>query len=535
MKLLLVLVLSLVAVASSAQTLPPIRGTHDGYVVGSRQGNVVSFKGIPYAQPPLVDLRWKPPQAPTPWAGLRDATAFGKKCKQPTYDKATGAVTGVDRASDEDCLTLNVWAPAGIIANPLPVLFFIHGGNYVNGSASDATADANGVLHYSYDGSYLAEHGPAVVVSLDYRLGVFGFVAHKTMEGESEGFGNYGALDTIQALKWVQQNIANFGGDPARVMMFGHSAGAFMSCTLMASPKARGLFSRVIMESGGCEVYPRSLTEAMGDQLATNLGCADSPDVPACLRAADANSVAIALKPSYLRGTDGVTYRPNIDGALLTESPEDSFRAGTYTHVPLILTGTQAEFSQTLSPYYIGPRPTTEAEYRADVELLIGKMHLGRATVDEVMARYPFPTQIPPYWGLVALTTDVALTGSRRIAREVSASQSEPVRRGHFWGGLDNGPRAGSGAFHGIDIAYVFRTFTAAFGDTPTPTELAISDAVIGYWTRFAATGDPNGGGAVNWPQFDAVTDPFLALGPVIGSGTGLHSANCDYWESVLY
>jgi para-nitrobenzyl esterase len=530
MKLLMIpmiLMMNLVAVAGSAQTLPPtIRLTTGGFLQGSQQGNVVSFKGIPYAKPPVGDLRWTPPQAPTPWPGLRSAMAFGPKCVQPLFDSA-GQVSGVE--GSEDCLTLNVWAPAGAAPRSLPVLFFIHGGNYLNGSAS---------LPY-YDAGYLSEHGPAVVVTIDYRLGALGFLASRAMAGESGqiGLGNYGVLDAIAALIWVQYNIASFGGDPARVMMFGQSAGAFMSCTLMTSPLVQGLglFSRVIMESGGCEVYPRSLTEAMGDQLATNLGCADSPDVPACLRAADANSVAIALKPSYLRGTDGVTYRPNIDGALLTESPEDSFRAGTYTHVPLILTGTQAEFSQTLSPYYIGPRPTTEAEYRADVELLIGKMHLGRATVDEVMARYPFPTQIPPYWGLVALTTDVALTGSRRIAREVSASQSEPVRRGHFWGGLDNGPRAGSGAFHGIDIAYVFRTFTAAFGDTPTPTELAISDAVIGYWTRFAATGDPNGGGAVNWPQFDAVTDPFLALGPVIGSGTGLHSANCDYWESVLY
>ena len=160
------------------------------------------------------------------------------------------------------------------------------------------------------------------------------------------------------------------------------------------------------------------------------------------------------------------------------------------------------------------------------------------ATVDEVVARYPFPTNYPNLssWGLVAFTTDVALTGSRRIAREVSGSQSEPVRRAHFYGGLSNGPRAGWGAFHGIDIAYVFRTFTAdPFDDTPGPTELAISDAVIGYWTRFAATGDPNDPGAVNWPQFDSVTDPYLALGPVIGSGTGLHTENCDYWESVLY
>jgi para-nitrobenzyl esterase len=516
--------MNLIGVASFAQTLPPtIRLTTGGFIQGTQQGNVVSFKGIPYAKPPVGDLRWKPPQAPTPWTGLRPAVAFGSKCVQPVFEK--GVVSGVE--GSEDCLTLNVWAPVGAAPRSLPVLFFIHGGNYLNGSASDPL----------YDGSYLSEHGPAVVVTIDYRLGALGFVASRSMAGESEqknGLGNYGALDAIAALIWVQYNIASFGGDPARVMMFGHSAGAFMSCTLMASPLARGLFSRVVMESGGCEVYPRALTEAMGDTLATNLGCADSPDVPACLRGiVDPYIVAKALPPSYLGGTDGVTYRPNIDGWLLTQSPEDSFRAGTHTHVPLLITGTQAEFSRTL-PYYLSKIPGNEAEYRVAVGELITKMHLGRATVDEVVARYPLFPSIAPYWNLVALTTDVGLTGSRRIAREVSGSQSEPVRRGHFYGGLNNGPFASSGAFHGIDMAYVFRAFSA-FGDSPTPTELATSDAVIGYWTRFAATGDPNGAAAAIWPQFDAVTDPFLALGPMISSGTGLHTDNCDYWESVLY
>jgi para-nitrobenzyl esterase len=475
---------------------------------------------------------------------LRDATAFGKKCKQPTYDKATGAVTGVDRASDEDCLTLNVWAPAGIIANPLPVLFFIHGGNYVNGSASDATADANGVLHYSYDGSYLAEHGPAVVVSLDYRLGVFGFVAHKTMEGESEGFGNYGALDTIQALKWVQQNIANFGGDPARVMMFGHSAGAFMSCTLMASPKARGLFSRVIMESGGCEVYKQAVTEGMGDTLAANIACdgADDVPVPACLRDKNAADVVLALPPSFLGGTEGATFRPNIDNSLLTQYPEQYFLAGTHNHAPLIITGTQAEFSHTLYPYYFNFYPLTWDQYRAAVDVLITKMKLP-VTNDQVVGQYPTPADHPlwSYPVLVTITTDIALTGSRRLARGISAAQdyrTEPVRRGHFMGGLSNGPWAGYGAFHGIDMTYVFRSFDA-FGDSPPPgaAELAISDAVIGYWTRFAATGDPNGGGAVNWPQYDATTDTYLQLGPGVTPtpGAGLHTENCDWWQGYLY
>ena len=515
---------SLVAMANSAaQTLPPtIRLTTGGWLQGTQQGNVVSYKGIPYAKPPVGNLRWKPPQAPTPWTGLRPAMAFGWKCVQPLFDNK-GQVSGAD--GSEDCLTLNVWAPAVAAPRSLPVLFFIHGGNYLNGRASDPL----------YDGAYLSEHGPAVVVTIDYRLGALGFVGSRTMAGESDqkGFGNYGALDAIAALIWVQYNIASFGGDPARVMLFGQSAGAFMSCTLMASPLARGLFSRVIMESGGCQVYPRSLTEAMGDQLATNLGCADAPDVPACLRGKDRFDVAKALTPSYLGAPGGVTYRPNIDGTLLTQSPDAAFLAGTHNHVPLIITGTQAEFSRTL-PYYLSSIPTDEAQYRVAVGELVTKMHLGRATVDEVVARYPLSPALPPYWNLVAFTTDVGLTGSRRIAREVSASQSEPVRRGHFYGGLNNGPLASSGAFHGIDMAYVFRTFSV-FGDTPTPAELATSDAVIGYWTRFAASGDPNGAGAVNWPRFDALTDAFLALGPVIGSGTGLHSDKCDYWESVLY
>lgn len=530
--ILTILLMNVVAAASSAQTLPPtIRPTLAGWVQGTQQGNVVSFKGIPYAQPPVGDLRWKAPLPPTPWTGLRPAMSFGAKCIQPTFNPDTGDVTGTDPSASEDCLMLNVWEPAGAAQGLLPVLFFIHGGNYLNGAASDSK---NG--SYLYDGGYLAEHGPAVVVTIDYRLGALGFLANRAMAGESgqDGFGNYGVQDAIRALTWVQNNIAFFGGDPARVMVFGQSAGAFMACTLMAIPTARGLFSRVIMESGACQVYPRTVTEGNGDKLATALGCDGKPDVPACLRAVDPNIVAIKLTPSFLEGTDGVTYRPNIDGTLLTQSPEDAFLAGTHNHVPLMITGTQAEFSKTLKFYLGGTIPGDEPGYRVAIGQLITKLHLGNATVDEVEARYPLSTYIFPFWGLTALMTDVGLTGSRRIAREVAGSQNEPVRRGHFYGGL-SGPNAVYGAFHGIDMAYVFRSF-GYFGDTtPTSTELAISDAVIGYWARFAATGDPNGPGAVNWPQFDAVTDPFLALGPVIGSGTGLHTDNCDYWESVLY
>ena len=294
MKLLMVLMLSLATGAGFAQT-SPIRFTTGGYVQGSQQGNVLSFKGIPYAKPPVGDWRWKPPQAPGFSKVLIQATAFGHKCVQPTFD-ALGEVTGAE--GSEDCLNLNVWTPAGAAPGSLPVLFFIHGGNYLNGSASDLP----------YDGAYLSEHGPAVVVTFDYRLGAFGFLAHRTMAGESgqKGFGNYGALDAIAALLWVKYNIARFGGDPARVMMFGHSAGAFMSCAIMATPMARDLqlFSRVIMESGGCTVYERKWTEAMGDTLATNLGCADAKDIPACLRNPDkdARLVATALKPSALAG-----------------------------------------------------------------------------------------------------------------------------------------------------------------------------------------------------------------------------------------
>ncbi len=532
MKFLAIDILALIALIGCGKStpqaptnsLPPNEVVTDrGIVRGALIGNSRIFKGIPYAAPPVGALRWKPPQPVAPWQGERVTTDFGSSCVQPVFTSG-GAVTGV--SGNEDCLTLNVWSPTSSLRSALPVFFFMHWGNFITGGSSGA----------AFDGQYLAEHGPAIVVTINYRLGALGFVAHRSFlgEGDQVGFGNYGALDAIAALKWVRSNIAGFGGDPSRVVVFGQSAGAFMSCTLMTSPLARGLFSRVIMESGGCQVFSGYTTAAMGDTLAENLSCSRAPDVAACMRAASASTVAIALPPSFSASPDGgVTYRPNVDGVLLTQAPEDAIVAGSHQHVPFIISNTEAEFSHVL-PNYLSRIPTNAAEYRVAIKELIGVMHLGTATKDDVIAHYPLSTYVVPYLGLIALTTDVGLTGSRHLAREIAGSQNEPVRRAHFVGGLNNGPEAPYGAFHGIDIIYLFGTFAAA-GDTPVPSELALSDSVIGYWSRFASTGDPNGSGAPPWPQYDVRTDPYLELGNPIGSNAGLHTTNCDYWESVLY
>jgi len=503
-------------VVPSAGVVVTDRGAVRGVVLGASR----AFKGVPYAAPPVGPLRWKPPQPAACWQGERVATDFGAACVERS---------GAGTIGSEDCLTLNVWSPSSPPSTPLPVLFFMHPGNLVSGGSAQPFAS----VYKYFDGQYLAEHGPAVVVTINYRLGPFGFMAHRSFAAESDqtGLGNYGALDAIAALKWVQRNVAAFGGDPARVLMFGQSAGGFLSCTLLTSPLARGLFSSAIMESGGCGVTTVALVEATADVLAQNLGCAAAADIAGCLRAASGGSVASAL-PVASGNQPGVTYRPNVDGALLTQSPLATIQAGAHHHVPFITTQTAAEFSVVL-PLYLSKIPTTPAEYRVAVGELISAMQLGSATVDGVIAHYPLASYPTPFDALIALTSDIGLTGSRIIARTVAASQTEPVRRAYFSRGI-NSSTFPPGAFHGVDLAFLFHSF-AAFGDnSPDAAEISLSDATIGYWTRFAATGDPNGSGAVSWPLYDAVTDPYLEFASPIVSGVGLHTANCDYWESVL-
>ena len=487
--------------------------TEQGVLRGVVDGATRSFKGVPYAAPPVGALRWRPPAAPACYGAVRDALSYGSAC--PQLD-AGGAFTG-----DEDCLTLNVWTPTGA-AGPLPVLFFMHGGGNFQGSSAELTAQGTRI----YDGAWLAEHGPAVVVTINYRLGVLGFLAHPALASEDahHSTGDYGLLDQIAALGWVHRNIASFGGDPSRVMLFGESAGGLDTCALLASPLAEGLFSRALVESGGCVAATSAVAQNGGTMLAANAMCAGSADVLACLRALSTDAVVRALPGTtgLIPGAAGYRYQPVVDGYVLPEAPLAAIAAGRRRQVPVIV-GTNRDEHAFFYPPTMGRGMMTDAQYRA---MVMAQFPMGYVAA---LALYPSAAFPSPYFAYVDMISDATFTcPTRTIARSLLMNSTQPVRRYLFTRGL-TGAAAAYGAAHAFELPYVFHNLPP--GSTTDQAQLA--DAMAGYWTRFAATGDPNGGGAPSWPAYDATSDPYLQFDATITAGQRLSALRCDAWDRV--
>lgn len=495
----------------------PVVRTACGRVQGERSGGVLAFRGVPYAAPPVGNLRWRPPQPPTPWNGVRTATAFAPQCAQIADN---GSVTG-----SEDCLYLNVWTPSTTPSGSgLPVLFFVHGGGNVQGSASEQVTGGS----YIYDGAAVVENEQVVVVTINYRLGPLGFLALPALAAESpEGSaGNYGILDQVAALEWVQSNIAAFSGDPDRVMVFGESAGALDTCMLLASPLASGLFSSALMESGGCAVKSAADARAFGARVVAAAGCGGASDVAACMRSLDAAAIVSALPQSIdLAGKQG-GYQPNVDGWVLPEAPLTALADGHHNRVPLVVGANSDETSRAVSFM-------TESQYEQAVLALAGGSQL---LTNRILAEYP-PGDYggSPRRAYVALTSDVKfICTARSVARAAAAGQSEPVYRYFFTHPFSNGGIALEllGAYHGIELPYVFGDLTIA-GYSPTGGEQGLSVAIQGYWARLAATGNPNSDDAPSWPEYVSATDPYLALDDPITAGEGVRTQQCDFWDSL--
>ncbi len=492
--------------AEVAATCPVLPGasaervaTTSGVVRGARDGATWTFKGVPFAAPPVADRRWRAPEPAACVRGELDATAFGPPCPQ----LADGAVVG-----DEDCLQLNVWAPT-VAAEPRPVMLWIHGGGNSVGTASDPL----------YDGRRLAEAGDVVVVTTNYRLGQLGFLAHPGLDAAS---GNFGTLDLVRALGWVRDNIAAFGGDPGNVTIFGESAGARDVCTLLATPTAAGLFHRAIMESGACKFLPsRRAAETQGAAFVAATPCAGAVDIPACLRALPVATLITTLpgNPSALGSSP---YQPTIDGTVLPEQPATAMAAGRHHPVPFVVGANADETGG------VAPAIPTEAAYASLVHA-----EFGAALGDRVLAQYPasrFPTPRAAY---VRVTTDARFVcPAREIARAADAGQAAPVYRYFFQYG-DPSP---FGAVHGLDVPFVFGTFGAISTAAnqpyqPTATDLAVSATLQAAWTTFARTGDP--GTTPPWPTWTPATDPTLQLDASASTVDGVRTADCDFWRPL--
>lgn len=499
--------------ATSVTPEPGITVTQSGAVAGEKVGVTWAYKGVPYAAPPVGDLRWKAPAPAACWEDVRPAAEYGPACKQLD---ANGDATG-----SEDCLTLNVWAPDdATAASPVPVMVFIHGGGNTQGSSSIQVGATT-----LYDGQPLSETGHVAVVTLNYRLGPLGWLSHPSFapEGAPGQTGNYGALDQVFALAWVKANIAAFGGDPSRVLVFGESAGGQNTCLMLTSPLAKGLFSSALIESGGCSAQAEADAADTAAEWAALAGCDADPDPAACLRAMPEDDVVKLLPaPVEVAGKQG-PYQPHVDGYLLPDHPYELLKVGQHNHVPLVVGANEHETGQAVPDM-------TEAEYEAAVSALLGPV------AAQALAEYPVAGYATPRDAYVALTTDVKFVcGARRVLRAAAASQEEPVFRYHFTHVLDNvGPMGKkSGAFHGLELFFVFDQLGVA-GYVPSAGEKVLAAEIGGYWSRFASGGDPNGEGKTAWPAYDPTKDSYLRLDTVLSAEEGVHTEKCDFWDAVL-
>lgn len=476
--------------------------TTSGPLTGAKTNATWHWLGVRYAEPPTGDLRWKPPVRASCVADETAATTLGPMCPQISD---SGSVVG-----SEDCLTLNVWAPDD--ATGLPVLFFIHGGGNVQGTASDPL----------YDGHELATRTHSVVVTIEYRLGALGFFAHDALDGESthDVSGNYGVLDQILALQWVRDNIEGFGGSPNDVLVFGESAGAQNTLVHVVSPLSAGLFQRALVESGG--LYQTTLAETKAEMgaLIAEMNCETASDVVGCMRAASADSLTAVVTAVGPLDNEGLRYGPVIDGYVIPDNPFTLLQNGDFNHVPFAI-GSNADETSIMVPAV-----STEAQYEATV-----RASYGLAAGNALLELYPAASYSSPRKALIALTTDVIWTcPTRRIASFVAAAQDDAVYRYYFSWRVPGAAGLISGSTHGLELPFVFRSFDA-FDDSdyePAPADTALSEAMQRYWSRFAASGDPNGGSDLTWPVYAAAADPYIHFDTEIDAAGGLFTANCD-------
>jgi para-nitrobenzyl esterase len=493
--------------------------TDRGAVEGIAEGDVIVFRGIPYAAPPIGELRFRPPELPACLEGTLAASAYGPVC--PQLEK------NGDFVGDEDCLTLNVFRPRADAA-PRAVLFYVHGGGNISGSASNTVVP--GVV--LYDGSKLAEEQNVVVVTIQYRLGALGFLNQAALDGESaDGVsGNYGTRDQVAALEWVRRNIAVFGGDPGRVLLFGESAGAVNTCTLLTSPLASGLFHAALMQSGGCRQPPAEVSRVWMDEKVADSSCGGAADPAACLRGLSAEQIVTQL-PGAL-GVFDVSFSPDgrygpvVDGVVLPKSPETALADGTFEHVPFVV-GANAEELASL----ITTTVETDAEYIAAVEAAMAPF--GAQATEDALALYPSSGYPSPQDALVAFISDQRFVcPSRRIA-EVASGHGSPVYR-YFFRRRADAPMGPKPAQHGIELLYLFGVLEDIPGFSPAAADVALATDMRGYWSSLAIGGVPGAEGAPLWPLYDPQLDNTLVLDAPISVENGIRTAECDFWESLI-
>jgi para-nitrobenzyl esterase len=515
------------------QSAPCFVSTTSGNIQGTDNGPSCTFLGVPFAAPPIADLRWRPPQPATPWAPGTLTANVVRQCPQISL---AGSPIG-----NEDCLVLNIWAPhmasSGLLTgqpgftppNGRPVLVWIHPGAFQ--AASINVADSNG--------RRFVEQTGAIVVAANYRHGPFGFLGHPALTAEDPSYpssGNYGFLDQRAALAWVRAHIAAFGGDPDNVTIFGQSAGAHSVSLHLVSPESVGYFHRAIMQSGTATTrWPtRQDAESLGTSFAASVGCSDPSQVLGCMRAKTRNEVLLALPngPQEYAESGRTVWGPVVDGLDIPDQPRVLYQDGDFNRVPTIVGATRDEGWIYVDRSF--PAGLTVEQYEAAVET-----EFGAAYAPAILSMYPVADFPSPKHALAQLTGDVeAVCEARRVARLIERTQT-PVYLYSFEREVD--AAAPDLVIHGLDRNFVFgNNFGPPSNYVLNEDDLALFGSISSYWARFAATGNPNGDGTLYWP---ALRHPsgrgrgaarHIVLDWPVSEGRRLREAQCDFWDQFF-
>ena len=494
-----------VAQEAESNTSPTVR-TENGVLRGVTEGDVTSFKGIRFVAPPVGEYRWRPPQPVDSWEGVRDATEYGANCAQSGWGAAPGTIA---EGSSEDCLFLNIWKPAGIEEGAnLPLMVWIHGGAFVGGSGAGGATT----------GEEFAKQD-VILMTINYRLGRLGHFAFPALSEEhpEEPKGSYAYMDQIAALEWIKENISAFGGDPDNVTIFGFSAGGVSVHSLMTIPAARGLFHKVISESGGGRdgvLTGRPIREDNADPLYTvsaetiGINFARKKGIEGTDEEALAELRALSVEEIVDGGqeTDGEngprTYSgPILDGELVVETAESAYEAGRQADVPLIIGNTSAE---------VGGSFVNNSSSKEELFSLFGELE------DEAKASYDPEGKKEFAEVITKFNTDWVWGEPARMTARTFVAADNPAYMYLFSyvpEAMQERMRFGAG--HGSEVAYVFNNLDARWGDTePTTEEQELAQVMNTYWANFAKTGDPNGDGVPEWPVYNTQNEEILEIEP---------------------
>jgi para-nitrobenzyl esterase len=493
--------------SSQHQPIGLVVAIANGAVKGKAVAATDEWLGIPYAAPPVGKLRWKAPQAAAPWKGVRDATHFAPHCAQPASDFGVASMS-------ENCLYLNVYTPGGTTrGQALPVIVWIHGGAFVWGESDD------------YNPARLVSHG-VIVVTINYRLGALGFLAESALASHPGGpSGNYGLMDQQAALRWVQKNIAKFGGSPNNVTLSGESSGGMSVLVQLASSGAHGLFSKAIVESGAYDLRPesRATAEVAGRAFAVATGC--TSQTAACLR-------KLPIK-TILADEAQAGYRPDIDGQVLTKSLATSFATGQFNRVPVVDGSNHNEYRLFVALYQLFGDPVTAAAYQ---ERIAGAMHVSASVAASIAGKYPLKEYPSPALALGAVVTDGEFA-CPALSVDQSVSKYVPTYAYEF--NDENAPERylapvnfAYGAAHESEVQYLFDVTNTRNPGVLTASQQQLALAMTLDWTEFAKDGSPSSSHGVRWPAFESASHQLLSLIPprpqVETDFAAAH--NCAFW-----